>query len=310
MDISAKILKKIKNYEAKKVFIQVPEGLKTQILELANELENSGIVVFVGCDPVYGACDLADKQAKSLGCDLLVHIGHTDFGVKPCLPVIYEPYYIEYDPLPILEKNLDYLKPYNNIALLTTIQFKSILNPAKEFLENSGKKVIFSKNLRNNEPGILLGCDQSAALPMEKDVDCFLYIGSGKFHPLGLALKTEKPVLSLNMETQELVDYEKEVNKLRKIKAFHIEQAKESNNFGILVSTKPGQSFPDKAISVKNQLKEKGKNAWLLVMSEITESKLLGLKIQVLVNCTCPRIQEDFSLLKKPILNPEDINQI
>jgi len=39
------------------------------------------------------------------GCDVIVHIGHVDFGVKTCLPVVYEPYEFSFDPVPLLVKN-------------------------------------------------------------------------------------------------------------------------------------------------------------------------------------------------------------
>ena len=42
----------------------------------------------------------------------------------------------------------------------------------------------------------------------------------------------------------------------------------------------------------------------------IIPEKLLGLNLDILVNCACPRMNEDFKLFKKPILNPEDIESL
>jgi 2-(3-amino-3-carboxypropyl)histidine synthase len=306
----ARILERIIPFSPKKVFIQVPEGLKTRVQDIAKGIENSGIEVLIGCDPAYGACDLRDKEARSLGADLLLHIGHSDFGVKACLPVVYEPYYIEFDPVPLLKKNLKALERYRKISLLTTIQFAGAVEPARKFLEERGKEVLLSGQARSGKKGILLGCDWTAALPLEKKADCFLYMGSGKFHPLGLARKTGKPVLWLDFETGRLSSLEKEKQRLERIKAYHIAQAREADNFGIMVSLKEGQLFLKRAEEIKSVLEGKGKNAWLLVMDEILPSKIEGMKLDVLVNCACPRIDEDFGLFKKPVINPEDIHSL
>lgn len=303
----AGIHEKIAAAGAKKIYIQAPEGLKTRILDLASEIEASGVEVVIGCDPTYGACDLRDKEAKELGCDLLLHIGHSDFGVQPCLPVVYEPYQLEADPASLLEKYLPQLKSYQTISVLTTIQFASVLEPARQVLETAGKRVLFAKQARNQREGLLLGCDWTAALPLQDQVDCFLYIGSGVFHPLGLARKVEKPVFSLNIEEGTLTNMTAEKNRLEKVKAFHLAEARERQRFGILVTMKEGQRFMKQAEQLKTILKQKGKQAWILVMDEITPAKLLGMKLEVLVNCSCPRMDEDFSLFKTPILNPEDV---
>ena len=42
--------------------------------------------------------------------------------------------------------------------------------------------------------GQVLGCDVSAALRIKDQVDAFLFIGSGDFHPLEIARRTQKPV--------------------------------------------------------------------------------------------------------------------
>jgi len=306
-----RIQREIKAKAAKKILIQAPEGLKTRIQEMANELETVlSINVLISCDPTYGACDLRDKEAKTLGCDLLLHIGHTDFQAKAVLPVIYVPYKIEFDPIPLLKLHINQLKSYEKICIFTTSQFLGTLDNVKAFLESKGKEVFIGKHYRAGTEGQVLGCDYSAALPFEKQADCFLYLGTGMFHPLGLALRTDKPVLSLDFEMNKLIDMKKEKNRLERIKAYNIEQAKEAKNFGILVSIKEGQLFIKMAERIKKRLESAGKHAWILVSDEITPNKLLGLKLDVLVNCACPRIDEDFELFKKPILNPQDIDKI
>ena len=305
-----RVLKEIEKRGAKRIYLQAPEGLKTRILTIAKELEKHGLEVFISCEPCFGACDIRDLEAKELGCDLLLHIGHTDFGVKPRIPVIYEPYEIDFNPLPLLKRHLPELEKYKTICLFTTSQFLRTIEPAKDFLERNGIKISLGKHTRSGEEGQVLGCDYSATLPSEKEADCFLYMGSGIFHPLGLALRTEKPVLSLDFETGKLENMTKEKTRLERIKAYHIEQAKEARNFGILLTVKPGQMLLETARILKKKLESKNKNAWILTMDQITPEKILGLDLDILVNCACPRMNEDFELFEKPILNPEDISKI
>ncbi len=86
-----------------------------------------------------------------------------------------------------------------------------------------------------------------------------------------------------------------------------IEKAKDLRNFGVVISTKPGQKNLKSAESVKKRLKSLGKCAYTLVADQLTPEKLIGLKIDVLVNTACPRIKEDFEQFGKVILNPQDV---
>jgi 2-(3-amino-3-carboxypropyl)histidine synthase len=218
-----------------------------------------------------------------------------------------EEYRMYYDPVPLLEKNLHALQPYKKICLLTTLQFLDSLEPAKKFLESKGKKVLIGKPKIAKYPGQVLGCDYSAAIPGS---DCFLFLGSGKFHPLGVAQNVEKTVLFLDFEGGKLENLEKEKFRLMKIRAAQVEKARGAKNFGILVSTKPGQGSLALAESVKKQLEKRGKNAWILIAGEFTPEKILGLKLDCLVDCACPRIAEDISLFRKPIIRPKDVEKL
>jgi diphthamide biosynthesis enzyme Dph1/Dph2 domain len=86
-DIAEEILKESDGYA--KMAIQAPEGLKTHLLEVVDRLEECGKRVILFADPCYGACDLKDHEAKELGAELLVHIGHSEMGVEKELPVIF-----------------------------------------------------------------------------------------------------------------------------------------------------------------------------------------------------------------------------
>ncbi|MEM5812125.1 MAG: diphthamide biosynthesis enzyme Dph2 [Candidatus Aenigmatarchaeota archaeon] len=305
-----KLIQEIRKRNAKRVLLQIPEGLKTQAQDIAKELEKSGAEILLSAETCYGGCDIPEMEARSLSCDLIVHFGHSEMLKKTAVPVIYEEHRTGFNPIPLLEKNLSQLKPFNKICLLTTVQFIDSIEPAKKFLESKGKNVLIGKPKIAKYPGQVLGCDYSAAKACEKEAKCFLFLGSGRFHPLGLVQNVNKPVLFADFESGRIENLERERFRLMKIRAANLEKAKESNNFGIVVSTKPGQQNLVVAEKAKSVLEKKGKNAWIIIAGEFTSQKLLGLKIDCLVDCACPRIAEDFSLFKKPIIRPEDVEKI
>jgi 2-(3-amino-3-carboxypropyl)histidine synthase len=270
-------------------------------LEILEYFEKNGIKCFLSIEPCFGACDLRDEEAKKLGCDLLIHIGHEDFGLKTVLPVIYETYEIDFNPIKLLKKNFDKLN-FKKITLVSSIQFLPSLRKAKKFLESRGKIVYIA--------GKILGCDQSPALKFEKKTDCYLFIGSGIFHPLAIAVKTEKPVFVLDIELSRFIDMEEYKKRYEKIKFAQIEKAKEFKNFGIFLSTKKGQFNLRVAEEVKAKIESKGKNAYIIVGDQITPEKIAGLKIDCIINTACPRISEDFKNFGKIILNPDDVDKI
>lgn len=299
-----KVLEEIKKRGSKKVYLQVPEGLKTKVQEIADSLN---VDVIISCEPVWGACDIRDHEAKKLGCDLLLHVGHTDFGIKPEIDVLYVPYNIKYNPLPVLEKDFDKIKKFNSFNLVSTAQHIDCLSEVRKFLEEEGKKVVLGNPGISQQPGQILGCDQVAAL---READCILFIGSGRFHPLGILRKTDKPVFVLDTDRNEIVDVSQERDRFLRIKFAQIEKAREGKNFGIVVSSKPGQMHIKQAEVLKKKLEFMNKKAWILVMDFISKEKLMGIKLDVLVNCACPRLDEDFSLFGMPILNPEDVDKL
>jgi len=303
------LVKKIKEKNPKRVFIQLPEGLITKSQELEDLLKQEGIESIVSLEPCYGACDLRDIEAERLGCDVLVHVGHSDFGLKSKVPVLYYEWRIDFDPVPILEKNLKQFKSFEKIGLISSVNFIDSLESARKYLESQGKTCLMGMGKRTAHPGQILGCDISAALQIEEKVDCFLFIGSGIFHPLGIAFKTSKPIFSINIEKNELVKVEKD--KFIRQKYAAQARARDAKNFGILISTKPGQIQVNTALKIKEMLESKGKKVWIFAMDNISSEKLLGLDLDCLVNCACPRIAiENRTLFDKPILNPDELEEI
>jgi 2-(3-amino-3-carboxypropyl)histidine synthase len=305
-------IKKLKEKGAKRVFVQYPEGIKLRLQGIIRRLEKEGFKVVTCLQECFGACDIRDEEAKRLGCDTILHIGHEDYGVKSGLPVVFWEYFIDTNPIPILEKPEEFgkINDYENIGLATSIQFVHAIPKVKEFLEKKGKKVFVHKSLQYD--GQVLGCMLDAAEKVESSVDCFLCISAGKFYALGIMFITEKPVFCLDLERGKIMNLEELKKKTQKIIAWNKSQLDDAKEVGILISWKRGQLMTygnmDKIFSLKKDLEEGGKRVYVFAMDEVSPEKLEGLKLDVAIISACPRIGiDDLERYRIPILNIQDV---
>ncbi len=295
-----------------RILLQFPEGLKKEALKYAKELEKEGNEVFISSNPSFGACDLSIDEAKLIKADKLIHFGHAEFKKVNDFNVEYVPYFIDAD-LSILEKSLDYLKDFNTIGLITTIQHIKQLDSIKEFYEKHGKKVMIGKPYGLAKyNGQILGCDVGSATSIDKEVDAIIYFGGGIFHPLGALLQTKKPFISIDPFSKDIKRLDEYRDIYRKKQLAKLANASLANNFGILVSTKTFQYNMNLAKILKNLIEKHGKNAIIIIGNTFDFSSLDNfLEIDAFVNTACPRIGiDDIERSRKPILNPNELIEI
>lgn len=189
------------------------------------------------------------------------------------------------------------------IGLVSTVQFADKLNEIKKQIEKFNKKVLVGKS-KQKYAGQVLGCDVSSAEKIAKEVDCFLYIGDGNFHPLEIALKTNKEVFTFNPFNKKFEKLDKkEIERIEKRKKGAYLKFLSSENIGILVSTKYGQNKINEAVKLKSKLKNK--NCYILIFDTLDLNQLESFNfIDCFVNTACPRLSEDFS---KAVVNIEDL---
>ena len=73
----ARIIKEINESKAKKVVIQLPDGLKPKATEIVKFLqEKTKASIFIWLNSCYGACDIP-IELNSLNIDLLIQFGHS-----------------------------------------------------------------------------------------------------------------------------------------------------------------------------------------------------------------------------------------
>jgi 2-(3-amino-3-carboxypropyl)histidine synthase len=185
------------------------------------------------------------------------------------------------------------------IGLVTTAQFVDDLPEIKKELEKADKEVIINEGRPN--PGQVLGCDARAA----KGADAYVYVGTGHFHPLKVAMETKKPVFMAHPSGGIEQVSEDQIMKHEKIRAARLHRFKEAKTVGIMVSTKPGQNRMEEALKLKEEL---DKEAFVFAANELNPSNLLGYGVDIWVNTACPRIAED--RFERPVLNLGDLKLI
>ncbi len=133
------------------------------------------------------------------------------------------------------------------------------------------------------------------------DVDAYLYVGDGLFHPLSIIkeqiddfiFKNEsfdvklKPVFILNKNLK-IIEEDEIKNQIECIKARWLNFNK-AKNFGVLVSVKPGQENFDVALQIKNKLKKMKKEVFLFLCNEIDVKEFMNFDIDFWINTACPQ---------------------
>ena len=182
------------------------------------------------------------------------------------------------------------------IGLLATSQFLLCLKELKTQLEKSGREVFIGKSLQGSD-GQILGCDVSSSTCIEEMVDAFLYVGSGEFHPRGVAIKTSKEIFTFNPVTGGFSPIErKEIEAYKKKKKSAYLKFLYSKRIGIIVSLKQGQNNLRKAMELKKTLKDK--EVYVFIAETIDFSQLNNFPfIECWINTACPRIDEDLSCI-------------
>lgn len=133
---------RLRQMQAKRVALQMPEGLTMFAVQLCDIIERfTGADTVIMGDVTYGACCVDDFTAKALGVDLLVHYGHsclvpvdqTD-GVK----VLYVFVDIKIDAIHLIDTvKLNFPKE-RRLLFVSTVQFVTTLQGLINRLKTDG----------------------------------------------------------------------------------------------------------------------------------------------------------------------------
>jgi 2-(3-amino-3-carboxypropyl)histidine synthase len=299
-----RIKQEITKLGAKRVLLQLPEGLKPEAPRLAAIVEKMGALPIISADPCYGACDLAIDQANHLGVDLIIHFGHAKMVKYEPIPTVYVETRATLAVEEVVQQSIPLLKKWNRIGLATTVQHIQTIDQAREILVRAGKIVVVGDAGQINYAGQVTGCNYNNVKSIANEVDAFLFVGGGKFHALGIALSTSKPTVIAEPYENRAYPISDDAQKMVKKRWTSIQEAASARVFGVIVSLKPGQLHLELSLQVKETIEKLGKTAFLLAIKEVTPESLLEFPtIDAYVNTACPRISlEAPSKFSKPVL--------
>ncbi len=302
-----RVIAEIKKREARRVLLQLPDGMRPFAFEVAEHIrKETPTEVLISGDSCYGACDIASRQAKELDVDLLIHYGHAQFVLEAEVPVLYVEARIPIDVQKMVEAVIPSIEGWNKIGLTSTIQHTQQLKKVAEALVKKSFIALIGEGAGlTPEAGQVLGCSYSAATKLPEDVDGYIFIGGGRFHPLGLALRTGKPIVIANPYNGFVTKLdESELMQLAKRRFAIIEMAKNAKKIGVLVSSKPGQRQLANAIVLAEKLGDREKTAFLIYLDEIRADQLNNFtEPEAFIETACPRIAIDgIAGVERPIL--------
>lgn len=330
-----KTIWRLRQAKATRVALQFPEGLQmfscviADILErfCAPDLED---VVIMG-DVTYGACCVDDFTAKALGCDFLVHYGHS--CLIPLQTVastlangkVFHTLYVFVDigidvAHFISSIKLTFPSRSSRFALVGTIQFASALQVSSSLLSQEYDTPVVVPQAKPLSPGEILGCTSPKLTPGA--FDALLYLGDGRFHLESIMISNpEVPAYRYDPYAKSLTFEQYHTSKMHEIRQKAIARAAMitpiSNSttgdaatlpkVGIILGTLGRQGSPNVLSSIEETLKKRGIPYFVALLSEIFPHKLAMFDhcIQAWVQIACPRLSIDWgSAFKAPLLNP------
>ncbi|GAB3663427.1 diphthamide biosynthesis enzyme Dph2 [Halopiger thermotolerans] len=295
-----RIVDAIEERDAEKVGLQFPEGLKRRgpaVADDLRELVGDDVTFMLSGQPCYGACDLDTYLMKRT--DVFVHFGHSP--MKNTDKVIYVPLFSNVEVTPIMEEALDTLEPpeeTEGVGLVTTAQHMNRYDEMSAFLEERGYEVHSRRgDERLTHEGQVLGCNYASA---DVPADQVLYVGGGKFHPLGLAMEHPDKHVVIADPVNNVVTVA-DTEKFMKQRYAAVHKAMDAEKWGVIFCTKIGQGRWE----VAQDILEDNDNAYLITMDEVTPDRLRNFDMDAFVNTGCPRITtDDGPQFHKPMLTP------
>ena len=306
-----RILDEVRRRGAKRVLLQMPEGLKPIGFKLAKLLEKeTSAEILVSGDPCYGACDLALYPKKRIEADLLIHVGHAEMpGEFAEETILYIEAQAEESIDEPMEKTIQMLEKERVIGLASNIQHIHQIERARKILEGHGKQVMVGRPsgwLKYS--GQVLGCDYGSVRAIAEKVDAVVVLSGGDFHAIGIPLATGKRTIVVDPFQQTAKDMTEACRKLLRKRWINIAKFRDAKRIGIIVGLKSSQMNISLARRLKRLLDENGYSTIIILASEVIPETIGSFTdLDAYVEISCPRIStDDQDRYQKPILNPEE----
>ena len=307
-----KTIHRIRSLGAKKVALQMPEGLLLFATTVSDILTQfcPGIETLIMGDVTYGACCIDDYTARALGCDLLVHYAHSclipvDVTKIKTLYVFVDISIDTSHLLASLERNF---VPGKAVAVVGTIQFNATIHGVRPALEKAGFKVVVPQ-IAPLSKGEILGCTSPNLGKSNADapVDLILYLGDGRFHLESIMIHNpDIPAYRYDPYSRKLTRETYGHEEMQDLRRQAIRMAKTAGKWGLILGSLGRQGNPHTMGLIEKKLTERGIPWVNLLLSEIFPGKLAMMgDVECWVQVACPRLSIDWGYaFPRPLLTP------
>lgn len=304
-----KTLHKIKEHQAKRVALQMPEGLLRFGAAICDLLERFGGVetVLMG-DVTYGACCVDDFTARALGCDFLVHYGHScliPIDVTSGIAALYIFVDISIDMSHLVDMLKHNFAPSTRLCVFATIQFVTAVQNALPPLQDYFTTPVIIPQTHPLSPGEVLGCTSPKI--SSDQFDALVYVGDGRFHLESIMIANpDFPSFRYDPYTKVLSKETYGTADMHRLRQQAIEQAQSARTFGLILGTLGRQGSPALLDHLESLLQAAHKEYAVFLMSEIFPARLAAIpEIDAWIQIACPRLSIDWGhQFSKPLLNP------
>lgn len=300
----------IKKHNAKRVALQMPEGLLIYSLIISDILENfCGVETVVMGDVSYGACCIDDYTARALDCDLIVHYAHSclvpidNMSIK----VLYVFVTINIDEIHLINTIKRNFRPGSRLAIFGTIQFNPTIHSVRHKLEQeeTNPYYLITPQSRPLSKGEVLGCT-SARLDKHQ-IEAMIYIGDGRFHlESSMIHNPEIPAYRYDPYSRKFTREYYDQQQLIDIREDAIKAASSAKRIGLILGALGRQGNPVTLKKLETELNNRGISVVKIILSEIFPQKLAMFDdIDAFVQVACPRLSIDWGYaFNKPLLTP------
>ncbi|KAK3683072.1 Diphthamide biosynthesis protein 1 [Vermiconidia calcicola] len=306
-----KTIHRIRTSGAKKIALQMPEGLLLFATTISDILTQfcPGVNTLIMGDVTYGACCIDDYTARALGCDILVHYAHS--CLIPVNVTEIQTLYVFVDIqidvehlLATIERNF---RPGSTIAMVGTIQFNATLHGTSLQLRSAGYNILVPQ-ITPLSKGEILGCTSPNLSKEQQPVDLILYLGDGRFHLESAMIHNPSlPAYRYDPYSRRLTHETYDHDTLLSDRSNALSQARKAKKcWGLILGSLGRQGNPHTMTLIENHLREQGIEWVNLLLSEIFPGKLAMMPdVECWVQVACPRLSIDWGYaFPKPLLTP------
>ena len=325
-----KTIWRLRTGNVSRLALQFPEGLLLYATTLADIFKvfvpSIKDVVILG-DVTYGACCVDDYAATALGCDFLVHYGHSclvPVSMTTCktLYVFVDILFDEEHLVQSIRKNFP--NRTDKIALAGTIQFASAIGKVRETLRPFYECFDVGRT-KPLSPGEVLGCTapslgdgevmgarsgDSMGEEGKKAHDAIVFVADGRFH-LEAMMIANPNVPAYRYDPYERVltrEYYDHVG-MQNVRKSMILRAKKAKKFGLILGTLGRQGNPAVLARLERLFESRNKETVVFLISEISPERIASLSenggIDAFVQVACPRLSIDWGeAFIVPVLTP------